>query len=141
MAANKKSGVSAKLATIIAGCCIKGVIATIKTRSIPYLSKKSSVQIQDLVSFIPGYTSRIHSSPWVSTKAASMIAPSVDPIATLKARVNHRRGVSMELEIKIPSLGMIITMLSRVASIPIKGGYQMRSAYFCKILMYLRILL
>jgi hypothetical protein len=37
--------------------------------------------------------------------------------------VNHRFGVSMELEIRMPSLGMMIRTLSRAANNPINGGY------------------
>lgn len=110
------------------GCCIKGVRATIKTTSKPCCAKNFAVNAQYSVSVTPGKIVVIHGNPWYSTAAERSTAPTVDPAATQSARRSQRRGVNIELEIRIPSFGIIMIKLSRAAKRPRKGGYQRRFA-------------
>ena len=115
-----------------AGCCIMGVAATTKTTISPYLWKNSSVSFHVVESRRAGKNSNSQGRPSSSTIAASPNAPTVEPIATVNAKINHRFGVSMALEMRMPSLGITRIRLSRAASKPISGGYQKRSANACK---------
>jgi hypothetical protein len=51
-----------------------------------------------------------------------------DPIATLIAKIGHLFGIIIELEMRIPSVGITIKNVSRVASNDNSGGNQALSA-------------